>query len=300
MMKGTLRQIALITFLGMSCSSLQSGLAILPVLATHTVSERQEDDAAAHFTRPWSQRRGIESIDRNDTVTLVRVPLNQLSNALAASAIETRRDVLGSEIKVSGYFWLAYQVVGQAWSTIITDAIIDRDRTALTAVFPVPSPARLSKQLKQPVITLITSDTSSLIRYELFEGGELVEYFAAPLDETADEMNDFYPLSQRYVLSPDPNAGSTAKQIVYFWSRRRQITAKQIGNARDFVDRFMRESNAYDPAIDSRYFLSEYFLKPGNHYKVQNPGFTLVLNPKRTVKSVPELVRVDHFRFFSD
>ncbi|XGV96076.1 MAG: hypothetical protein ACAF41_25480 [Leptolyngbya sp. BL-A-14] len=296
-MKGAFTQIALITFLGMSFSGLQSDLAPSPALAAPTVGDRKEDEVAAHFTRPWAQRRGIESIDRNDTVTLVRVPLNQLSDALAAKAIETRRNVLGSEIKVSGYFWLAYQIVGQEWSTIVTDAILDPDGTAGTRVFPIPSPARLSKQLKQPVITLITSDTSSLIRYELFEGGELVEYFAAPLDETADKMNDFYPRSRRYVLPPDPNANSTAKQIVYFWSRRRQVTATQIGNARDFVDRFMRESNAYDPAIDSRYFLSEYFLKPGNRYKVQNPGFTLVLNPKRTVKSVPELVRVDYFRY---
>ncbi|OUL25740.1 hypothetical protein BV372_27690 [Nostoc sp. T09] len=35
-----------------------------------------------HFTRPWSERRGIESIDRNAEVVLVKVPLNVLSDAL--------------------------------------------------------------------------------------------------------------------------------------------------------------------------------------------------------------------------
>jgi hypothetical protein len=61
-------------------------------------------EAVENFTRPWPERRGIESIDRNAAVVLVKVPLNQLSDALAEKAIASQRNVMGAEIEISGGF----------------------------------------------------------------------------------------------------------------------------------------------------------------------------------------------------
>ncbi|MHC5718668.1 MAG: hypothetical protein ACYTX0_43015 [Nostoc sp.] len=42
----------------------------------------------------------------------MKVPLNQLSDALTEKAIESQRNVMGAEIEVSGAFVFAYQLVG--------------------------------------------------------------------------------------------------------------------------------------------------------------------------------------------
>lgn len=257
------------------------------------MTEQQDNEAAADFTRPWGNRRGIESIDRNATVVLVKAPLDALSDVLAKTAIETRWNVLGAEVELSGYFELAYQIRGQAWSMMVPD---DRIEPVNTGEVLVPSAAQLSQQLQQPVIKLDVSDTAGVIGYELFEGGEIVEYFAGSGDESADWSDvDGLP-TQRYVLMPYPD-DPEAKQVAYFWSRRRKVTAKEIGDIWDFAERFMGESGAYDPAIDAAYLLGSYSLKRGGRYQVQNPGHTLVLSFDRKVTSVPDLVRVDYFRF---
>jgi hypothetical protein len=291
-MKRKLWQVAVLIFLAMSCNSFLSGLSMPHNLEKQKVDDRQANDAAADFTRPWSQRRGIESIDRNAEVILVRVPLNQLSDALAASAIETRRDVLGSEIEISGHFVFTYQIVGQIWSIMVSDGVREPGRVAEV---PVPSPAQLSKQLGQPVIVLNISDTSGVIGYNFFKDGEVVEYFAGAEDESTD-WSDSYASAQRYVLSPYPEDDPEAKQVAYFWSRRRQVTAKEIGSIWGFTDQFMRESDAYDPAIDSWHLL-EYSIKRGGRYRVQIPSFTSVNEVGQKEESVPDLVRVDYFRF---
>jgi hypothetical protein len=95
---------------------------------------------------------------------------------------------------------------------------------------------------------------------------------------------------------------SEAQQTAYFWSRRRQVTAEEIGNVWNFPCQLMLDYDAFDPAIDSEYLLGEYSLKHGDRYRVQNPGFTLVLGyeadgRRQEITSVPDLVRVDYFRF---
>ncbi|MBL1179009.1 hypothetical protein [Pantanalinema sp. GBBB05] len=258
------------------------------------MTEQQDNEVAADFTRPWGNRRGIESIDRNATVVLVKAPLDALSDVLATTAIETRRNVLGSEIESSGYFELAYQIRGQAWSIMVPD---DRIEPVNTGGAIVPSAAQLSQQLQQPVIKFDVSDTAGVLGYELFEGGEIVEYFAGSEDESTDWSDADGLPTQRYVLMPYPDDDPEAKQVAYFWSRRRKVTAKEIGNIWNFAERFMRESGAYDPAIDAAYLLGSYSLKRGGRYQVQNLGHTLVLRSNRKVTAVPDLIRVDYFRF---
>jgi hypothetical protein len=240
-----------------------------------------EQAAISDFTRPWSTRKGIESTDRNAILMLARVPLKQLTDVLATRAIKTHRNVMGSKIKLSDGFVFAFQLVGHSWSIMIEGGDASK----------VPSSAQLSKQLGQPVITLIMSDTSSIISYSLSEGGEIVEFFSGEEHDSGESSEGL----QRYVLSPYPNS----KQVAYFSSRRRQVTAKDIGNIWDFAEKFMRESDAYDPGIDIDYLVGRYLWERGREYRIQNPGFTLVLGSadRRKVKSVPELVGVDYFRF---
>ena len=258
-------------------------------------------EAAEHFTRPWPQRRGIESIDRNAAVVLVKVPLNQLSDALAEKAIESQRNVMGAEIEVSGAFVFAYQLVGHPWSIMISGQVSD------PSIFQSSELAQLSKQLGQTVITLLVSDSAGEIGYDLFEGGELVEYFRGADGELTDDSNKYGIQSQLYLLFPYPDdveddEDSEAQQTAYFWSRRRQVIAEEIGNIWDFARQLMLDYDAFDPAIDSSYLLGEYFQKRGDRYRVLNPGFTLVLGYEedgrsQEITSVPDLVRVDYFRF---
>ncbi|MEH1785707.1 hypothetical protein [Nostoc sp.] len=105
-------------------------------------------EAVERFTRPWPQRRGIESIDRNAAVVLVKVPLNQLSDALAEKAIESQRNVMGAEIEVSGACVFAYQLVGHPWSIMISGLLYP-------SILQSSELAQLSKQLGQAVITLL-------------------------------------------------------------------------------------------------------------------------------------------------
>jgi hypothetical protein len=78
-----------------------------------------KEEAIADFTSSWSQRRGIESIDCNASFTLVRSPLNQLSDFIAEKAIATKRDVVGLEIELSNNYVFAFQLVDHDWSIIL-------------------------------------------------------------------------------------------------------------------------------------------------------------------------------------
>lgn len=214
-----------------------------------------------------------------------------LSTALAARAVESRRDVLGSEIEVSGSFVFAYQLARHAWSIIVPGE---------PGHYPEPlrsgELAQLSKQLGQPVVRLIVSDTGGVISYDLFETGELVEYFFGEEGESTDESNEYGLQAQRYLLTPYPDDDPEI-QTAYFWSRRRQVTAEKIGSIWDFARQLLLEYDAFDPAIGSRDLLGEYSLRRGDRYQVQNPWFTLVLGAGRRVTSVPDLVGVNYFRF---
>lgn len=260
-----------------------------------------EKEVIAHFTRPWSERRGLESTESHAGAILVRASIDELMDVLAPIAAEARRGVLGTEIDSTGCFVLTYQIVGQSWSAILPDWIYERQQLALCSR---PSQAQISKIVSRPVINLHVGNTGGCISYQLFEEGELIEYFSG--SEGGDLFDREYEAgieAQGYELTPyseleDEDEDWPVIQRAKFWSRDRQLTAEQIGNIWDFPDRFLRDQGAYDPAIDSRYFLGDYAPKRGQHYRIQNPGMTMVMG-RREVTAVPDLVRVDYFRFGS-
>ncbi|WP_121968621.1 hypothetical protein [Leptolyngbya sp. BC1307] len=257
-----------------------------------------EKEAIEHFTRPWAERRGLESMESHSGSILVRASIDELADALTPVAVEARRGVLGTEVESSGCFVLTYQIVGQSWSMILPDEIYDPQHLARCSR---PGEADLSAIIGQPVIDFQVSDTVGCIGYQLFEGGERVEYFSGSEEEDPSEGEGENGIEARYyelMPYPDENEDGPLIQMARFWSRDRQLTAEQIGNIWDFPDRFLRDQGAYDPALDSRYFLGDYAPKRGKRYRIQNPGITLVTG-RREVTAVPDLVRVDYFRFGS-
>jgi hypothetical protein len=274
-------------------------------------SERYQN-AIRRFTRPWSGRRGIESIDRNAGVILVKVPLNQLSDILATRAIESQRDVLGSEIDASSCFAFAYQLVGQDWSIMVSEVTnYLEERSELSA-------AEISQALEWTVIYLYVSDSVGSIGYEIYESGELAEYFygqdCGEIDEDYELVIEDYelvidrgngnetkaPTPQGYLLTPYPDDPKYAQEA-HFWSSRRQVTAEQIGSVFDFARQLLVDYETYDPALDPSYFLGSY-PRCGHRYIVKNRGVCLSLGydqngQSQTVTSIPDLIRVDYFRF---
>lgn len=256
-----------------------------------------EKAAIAHFTRPWSERRGLESMESHSGSILVKASIDELADALTPVAVEARRDVLGTEVESSGCFVLTYQIVGQSWSAILPDWIYDPQCLARCSR---PSEAQISEIVGRPVINLHVSDTVGCISYQLFEGGELREYFSGSEGEDLfDSEHEVGIEAQHYELMPYPDfedEDGPVIQMARFWSRDRQLTAEQICNIWEFPDQFLRDRDAYDPAIDARYFLGDYAPKRGQRCRIQNPGTTLVTG-RREITAIPEIVRVDYFRF---
>ena len=275
-------------------------------------------DFAAHFTRPWSERRGYETSDRNAVVVLVRAPLDALVPFLRAQASETRQDVVGTEVEIRGPFVLTYQLEGHAWSILVEGYYGPRWSTS--PVFAASQLALLSQHLQQPLIQLVVSDTGGSIGYDLFEQGTLVEYFRGTEGDDTSDSNEYGVQPQRYAITSRPSAAAleslnhrmpgidpdslVSEQTAYFWSSRRQVTAEAIGNIWQFPNQLLCDYETYDPALGVSYFLGsyDYYAKQGERYRVQNPGCGLSLPPdqtgqRRTVTAVPPLVRVDYFCF---
>jgi hypothetical protein len=259
------------------------------------MSKYDQESAKKEFLQPWSGRRGIETIQINSRVALIKTSLDTLSNVLSKQALEVRYNVIDSEIELSGAFVFAFQLAGHDWSVLIFDEVQGRNPIVSP---PPPSLIEVSKELGMPAIELFISDTSNTIGYRFFENGELVEYLDGEQAEVAAESNMYGVKTQRYVLYPYPNTREV-KQTVEVWSRNRQITSQQIGNMWEFIERLLIEQDAFVPtSINSKYLLgSVYTPKSGAVYRVQNPGVSLILGDGSEVKSVPNLTRVDYFRF---
>jgi hypothetical protein len=255
-------------------------------------SKLTEEDKA-DFTRSWAERRGIECIDRNAIATLVRVPLDRLTDLLAERAIETHRDVVGSEIELNDNFAFAFQIVGQAWSILLTRKSANSEGMTESLI---PSETELSLCLNQPVIYLTISDTCGSIGFFLDENGKNIESFTGDEGEIEEDSSEQESSLTTYILNPNPD-DLDYKQTAYFKSQRRQVTADEIGNIWDFAERLMCEAEAYDPGIDIGYLVDEYDWELGEKYKIQNPGFTLHSGDGDSVRAIPELVRVDYFNF---
>ncbi|MGD1940410.1 MAG: hypothetical protein ACFB0G_03800 [Leptolyngbyaceae cyanobacterium] len=271
--------------------------ALLPNLEQY-LSDRGVDIEAYQreveegLNQPWAERRGINYSDRNSHITLVRSPLNQLSAVIAENAMATQSDVIDSEIEIPNLFGFAYQLVGHDWSIFFWESL---NYSRVSGTGEIPKADQLSKALGQPAISLTISDTGGLKAYAVFEYGEISEYFYG----TEDCPNSYNLPVQKYILSPysdiDPEAEN---QTACFWSSHRQITAEEMLSVSQFTSQSMSELDAYDPDIGVAYLLGRQWPELGRQYTIQNPGFIWQIPfSDREVHSVPDLVRVDFFKF---
>ena len=130
----------------------------------------------------------------------------------------------------------------------------------------------LSRRLRQPIIVYGVSDTCGSIGYTLVEGGEVVEDFFA-------EDQGSRPAAERSWIK----------------SARRTVELSQIGNIYDFVGEFLLAQDAFDPAIDFKYFLDRAERGVGESVVVENPGFSFVAAPDwEEYRRTPQIERVDY------
>lgn len=180
-------------------------------------------------SQPVEQRRGIDSIDISQYEILVRAPIEQVAQTLAQilEADSWERDAYDREIELLGQDFVVFQFRCHSWSSIHQQGSIRFGKS-----FGEKDAQSLSELMQTRVIHYRASDTSGTIGYQFYEAGQLVErlYF----DHSTDASNK----KGRVLFRPS-----------VFESRLRQLKAENIDNSYTFTHEFMREQDAYIPAL---------------------------------------------------
>lgn len=186
-------------------------------------------------SQPIEQRRGIDSIDINQSVILVRASIEQVAQTLAQilEADSWERDAYDREIELLGQDFVVFQFRTHPWS------IIHRQGSFRGKNFGEKDAQSLSELLQTRVIYYRASDTSGTIGYQFYDAGQLVErlYF----DHSScngEELDDASNKKGRVLFRPS-----------VFESRLRQLKAENIDSSYTFTHKFMREQDAYIPAL---------------------------------------------------
>jgi hypothetical protein len=221
------------------------------------------DQSATPFRTPWESMRGSWTIDYNNSLTLIRAPIDDVVRALTDWTKRWEKDALGRDIVLGeqgGAF--VFRLRGHTW----TEAVFDR------FVWSVPEQA-LSQRLNTRVISYSVSDTSLYIGYSLYENGELLEQLSA-LEGGSDEL-------------PGSNT---------FSSRLRDLRREDITNAYRFTREFLVDQDAFDPGIDFAYFLGRWRqdVPVGERHRIVNPGFTFRMPDGSSLVSIPPIERIDY------
>ncbi|MBW4574395.1 MAG: hypothetical protein KME08_03835 [Aphanothece sp. CMT-3BRIN-NPC111] len=121
---------------------------------------------------PIEQRRGIEYIDLNDTIILVKAPIESVEPAFSSSrqADLWQRDVYKREIEIIGHSFIIFQFRGQAWTLIQWLYVKSHGKTI------TPEDAQtLSNLLYTRAIYYKISDTGGTLEYQIYDDGTLME-----------------------------------------------------------------------------------------------------------------------------
>jgi hypothetical protein len=121
--------------------------------------------------------------DYNNSLTLIRAPVDDVIRALADRTERWERDVLGRDIALGeqgGAF--VFRLRGVSW----TEAVLER----FGPMWPLPEQS-LSGRLNARVISYGVSDTSGYIGYRLYENGELLEELSVLEGASGEEPNTF-------------------------------------------------------------------------------------------------------------
>lgn len=170
--------------------------------------------------------RGIESLDVNDAMLLVRAPVEQVAQAFSSlrHVDVWRRDAYERPVPGMALSFVVYQLRGHSWSVIWT-----LTEAPFMHGFDLPDAEALSRLLQTRAVLYTVSDTCCSIGYDLYEQGELVEKL-------------FYEPGSEEDLAPSE-----------FYSRLRPVQAHDIEDSYNFVEAFMLEQDIYVPALLNSY-----------------------------------------------
>jgi hypothetical protein len=163
------------------------------------------------------ERRGIESIDRNQNLLLVRAPIELVAEKLsmARRADVWERDIYDREIEITGESYIVFQFRGHPW-TIVEQVKYQPGQL----VFGEGDAITLSNFLSTRAIYYKCSDTCGYIGYNCYDGGAFAEmlYFEAEIS-------------------------------FLFVSDFRELTTENIDSAFRFTFAFMQEQDIYIPNV---------------------------------------------------
>ena len=161
------------------------------------------------------QRRGIETIDRNQNLLLVRAPIESVAQRLsrARRADVWERDIYDREIEITTESYIVFQFRGHPW-TIVEQL----NHQPGSLVFGVGDALTLSSFPSTRALYYTGSDTCGYIGYNCYDGGAFAEmlYFEAEMD-------------------------------LLFLSDFREVKAEDIDSAFSFTFAFMQEQDIYIP-----------------------------------------------------
>ena len=183
------------------------------------------------------ERRGIESIDVNQNLLLVRAPIESVAERLtrARRADVWERDIYDREIEITAESYIVFQFRGHPW-TIVEQ--LNYQPGGL--VFGEGDAITLSSFPSTRAIYYKCSDTCGYIGYNCYDGGAFAEmlYFEAEMD-------------------------------ILFLSDFRDVKAEDIDDAFNFTFAFMQEQDIYIP------FVHYGNLKIGDRLNLRPKGPTL-------------------------
>ncbi|MEG3904609.1 hypothetical protein QUB19_19065 [Microcoleus sp. B4-C5] len=161
------------------------------------------------------ERRGIETIDRNQNLLLVRAPIELVAEKLsrARRADVWERDIYDREIEITAESYIVFQFRGHPW-TIVEQLNYQPGHL----VFGVGDAITLSSFPSTRALYYTGSDTCGYIGYNCYDGGAFAEmlYFEAEMD-------------------------------LLFLSDFREVKAEDIDSAFRFTYAFMQEQDIYIP-----------------------------------------------------
>jgi hypothetical protein len=163
------------------------------------------------------ERRGIETIDRNQNLLLVRAPIESVAEKFsrARRADVWERDIYDREIEITAESYIVFQFRGHPWT--IVEKLTYRPGSLM---FGEGDAITLSWFLSTRAIYYKCSDTCGYIGYNCYDGGAFAEmlYF--------EEEMDFL-----------------------FLSNFREVKAEDIDSAFSFTYTFMEEQDIYIPYV---------------------------------------------------